>query len=425
LPGEWLIIEGGDVKVCPFSEGKGGIFRVARKNPEKQRKLQLLVHDNDHPARELLEAGWPESWDNEDASAWRADTKARSFQIDAKAGDSEAWHWLRYTHYTPTGTDWTKARNREDLTGRAKPQFVTDFYGYNAGIIVMDAGDKARHGARDGDLPDPNFRGRGGDDEWVGDLTLNCAVEVLAAEGELRFELIEGLRRYQCQIDLTTGSGKFQFVHEQERDSGKLDPLGEPFETGMNHIGKFAVSFANVDDRLCVWVNDRLVKSLEFEEGSKFEPQFPPIDRTEQDKAPVGIAARGAAVRVSHLHVERDIFYRNESMRGHLDRSNPYVLNDDADDSKDEFLMLGDNSPRSNDSRGWSTTSVVPRRLLIGKAFYVYWPHGVPFLNGGRGFPVARYYEPPPRGEGDPYPPLPKYGSVPFYPQIGRMHRIR
>ncbi len=54
--------------------------------------------------------------------------------------------------------------------------------------------------------------------------------------------------------------------------------------------------------------------------------------------------------------------------------------------------MLGDNSPRSKDSRGWGTLDMivrawdssdrksweVPRQLLTGKAFYVYWPHGVP-----------------------------------------------
>ena len=56
----------------------------------------------------------------------------------------------------------------------------------------------------------------------------------------------------------------------------------------------------------------------------------------------------------------------------------------------DRFFMLGDNSPRSKDSRGWGTDDSawdatdrkpweVPRQLLTGKAFYVYWPHGVPF----------------------------------------------
>ena len=52
--------------------------------------------------------------------------------------------------------------------------------------------------------------------------------------------------------------------------------------------------------------------------------------------------------------------------------------------------MMGDNSPRSADSRAWRSDDSlwrsedrysweVPRSLLIGKAFYIYWPHGKPF----------------------------------------------
>ncbi len=74
--------------------------------------------------------------------------------------------------------------------------------------------------------------------------------------------------------------------------------------------------------------------------------------------------------------------------------------------------MLGDNSPRSKDSRGWSDDRLrawdkttgreaweVPRANLTGKAFYVYWPHGVPFgpesLRVGRDFrlPFRPYFE--------------------------------
>ena len=52
------------------------------------------------------------------------------------------------------------------------------------------------------------------------------------------------------------------------------------------------------------------------------------------------------------------------------------------------FMMMGDNSPRSSDGRAWTHSDrdwdpdrnrwEVPRNLLIGRAFFVYWPHGVP-----------------------------------------------
>ena len=50
MPGEELKIEGGNVWVRPLNKPEAE-FAIARKSPEKQRRLQLPVHDNDHPAR--------------------------------------------------------------------------------------------------------------------------------------------------------------------------------------------------------------------------------------------------------------------------------------------------------------------------------------------------------------------------------------
>jgi len=417
LPGEELKIEGGDIKVRPL--GSSEPYRIARKTPEKQRRLQLLVHDNDHPARELLEAGWPESWDNAATTAWVADSEARTFKVAPDPADPGKPHWLRYSHYVPKSADWNQLRDGKSLDGRAKPQWIKDFYAYNGRIAVNEAAGAVSRG----ELPelfanDP--------EQWVGDLTLTCTVEVLAAEGDLTFELVKGSRRYHCRVDLATGRGQFAFIHEMDKDAEDPTDAGETFETGMNKLGRHSVSFSDVDDRLCLWVDDRLVKSLEFEVDSKFEPQHSPVDATERDTTPVGIAVRQAKVRVANLKVERDIYYRNEPGGGQMSQDRTFKLIDDTtDDDNDEFLMLGDNSPRSNDSRLWQSTHSVPRHLLIGKAFFVYWPHGVPFLNNGQGFPLGHYYEPPSRDGSEPNPPLPRYSSIPFYPQFGRMHRIR
>ncbi len=99
----------------------------------------------------------------------------------------------------------------------------------------------------------------------------------------------------------------------------------------------------------------------------------------------------------------------------------------DLEIGPDHYLALGDNSPRSSDSRLWSTQQTVPRDYLVGKAFYTYWPHGVPFLNDGHGYPIwwHKAYYVGPQGEmistAKDYP---KY-TVPFYPQVDRMRRIR
>ena len=146
---------------------------------------------------------------------------------------------------------------------------------------------------------------------------------------------------------------------------------------------------------------------------------LPPNDLrdTPDDRSPIGIASRGASLRVTKLKIHRDIYYTEDNSQGRADPLFP--LQDSEDNSRDEFLMLGDNSPRSYDSRLWRNTHAVPRQLLIGKAFFIYWPHAMPFLNGGRGFPMSSYRE-----QGDPKAPtIPRF-SLPFYPQFSRMKRI-
>ena len=93
--------------------------------------------------------------------------------------------------------------------------------------------------------------------------------------------------------------------------------------------------------------------------------------------------------------------------------------------------MLGDNSPRSQDSRVWPNSRgalhrhAVPASALVGRAFYVYWPHGIPFLNDGQGYPSplwGYHREAAPNGvQKSDYPDT----RIPFYPNFGRMHRIR
>lgn len=415
LPGEEIRLEGGDIKFRKLG-GDDPLFRIARKKPEKQRLLQLLVHDNDRPARALIEAGWPEAWSPEPGAGWSADHEARAFRVDPDSLNPDVDHWLRYTNYSPGADDWTRALAGQQILATPQPHEVRDFYAYNGKITDREA-DLA---VSQGKLPELSYRDNGS--RFVGDLTINCTVEVLATEGTLTFELVEGARRYQCAIDLKTGRGALSFQHEQSRDDEPFDPAGESFETGMNAAGTYAVAFANVDDRLCVWVDASLVKSLEFDEGSRHAPPQQPVLVTERDKSPVGIAARGAKLRVSHLKIERDIYYLDEGPGGKMDQNGAYVLHDKDDDREDEFLMLGDNSPRSNDSRLWQNHTVA-RRLLIGRAFFIYWPHGVPFMNDGRGYPLGNYYE---RDESGPNAkvPLPRM-SAPFYPQAGRWQRIR
>lgn len=444
LPNEQILLDYGDVKVRP--RGKDEPFRMARKEPDKQRVLQQLVYHNDYAERELIAKGWPERWAAASPGVWSADSELRAFRADPDQFNPTEWHWIRYRHIVPSTEDWEQARDgRPFLPESFRPQLITDFYAYNARVPLQEV----RSGSEE--IPDLSSDAVG--EHWVGDLTWSGEMELFAAEGEVLFELIEGRRNYRCQIDLKTGRATLFYLTTEFDKDGDRDPIKlAEFDTPLKKIGRYHVRFANVDDRLCFWVNERLLKTVEFDEGAKFNPPALPFGPTDADLSPVGIAARGAKLRVAHLLLERDIYYvytfpttphssqdeydppsdpnrlrellRNPTQWAEFYNSTrtpranqPYEL------KTDEFLVLGDNSPRSKDSRLWYYNGpVVPRRLMIGKAFYTYWPHGIPFLNGGDGFAVTKYKE---LGWDDrPLPPSPAL-SVPFYPDIGRMRRIR
>jgi signal peptidase I len=459
LPGEELKIEWGDVWVRPLKSEKP--FNIPRKDPAKQRRIQLSVYDDDHAPTALVTAGWPERWNSEGTKSWSADRKARAYRVDPDPVNSGSWQWLRYRHYLPTSEDWANAISGHPLSGATpKPQVITDMYAYNAQVTNLEAG---RVGSS---LPDLSPKEDGL--QWVGDLTLNCTAEVFDPSGELLLELVEGARRYRCRIDLKTGKGELFFVDEllsKDENQG-----GVEFATSMNKAGEYRLSFANVDNRLCLWINDQLAKTLEFDPGSAKFPLPPPTGPSENDLSPAAVAGRGAKFRISHLQIERDIYYRYASYpnidefrpthndaqawremlqdpealskayqqaaqehRRELERERemtpagrqpryPYQLHDFADNDHDEFLVLGDNSPRSNDSRLWEQSSTVERRLLIGKAFWIYWPHGIPFLNDGKGYHL-RYYRAEDNPGGPKLPDAPSL-SVPFYPQWDRWTRM-
>ena len=72
---------------------------------------------------------------------------------------------------------------------------------------------------------------------------------------------------------------------------------------------------------------------------------------------------------------------------------------------RDEFFVLGDNTPASADARCWNSPGIgnnqhqyrqgtVPRDYLVGKAFFVYWPGPFkPFNNS----PFAKFLEKRPK----------------------------
>ncbi len=305
---------------------------------------------------------------------------------------------------------------------------------------------------------------------WVGDLTLNATVDVseVTDTAELILELVEGPETFQCVINISSGKATLHSLRSAARGDRVVIATGETDVVGS---GAYEICFANVDDRLCLWVDGDLVQ---FDASTSRHSSDVP-QPTQADLAPCGIALRNAEATISELLLQRDIYYRNDIVtfdpedgmsveptygnNVHQDEvqrpddlqaqlTNPkgwartYQERSEAQLAKygrygeyrldeGEYLMFGDNSSMSKDSRLFDFQSrpmngvfshryAVREQDLIGKALYIFWPHGVPFLNDGEGIAV-RYHSG--RDSKDPG----EYPSVrlPFYPNLQRMKKIR
>ncbi len=436
LPGETIRVRQGNLYLWDGKEEK-----ILRKDDvNKQKVLQIPVYDDRFAPEQLLKTGWPERWaavkktDGKDGvagwvseeSTWTQDTKQRLFEV--KGAQVPGLNWIRYRNYTPNLAEWQLAEQGEKQS--PVPRLVTDFCGYNT---YSGSGREHIEALAVEEIDTGEF--------WVGDLTLSCQLNIatIGESPQVVLELIEGEFAYQCRIDCKTATAVlFKITPDREMELASA-------ACGIYGPGSYQLRFANVDDRLVLWIDDQMV---EFGQAAVLnQPNALSIPLpTAQDLTPAGIAAQGIDATVSQLLIERDIYYRADltehdfrrndqgrfrrDLARYLDRpddwSRRYLQEAEMDSveikvTEDGYLALGDNSPRSRDSRLWSPAlQSVPRKFLVGKAFYIYWPHGVPFMNNGRGYTIAKHRDTRGRVVED----YPKY-TAPFYPQIDRMKRIR
>jgi signal peptidase I len=175
-----------------------------------------------------------------------------------------------------------------------------------------------------------------------------------------------------------------------------------------------SVEFWHVDQSLSAWVDGEKVAEGSYDWGPvermaaatvigeedvlKTRPKF----WDERMYASVKPGARwsfsGGGVELTRVGLDRDIYYQPRA-RG---RTGPAALGTHPDQlatlGPDQFFMLGDNSPSSKDGRLWDrvdpairqidpTEGVVNRKLLLGKAFFVYWPAPRSLSVGGFSLP--------------------------------------
>lgn len=434
LPNETLRIRHGNVyrRPEPAGAGQGGGdagFQIVRKPPHKLAAMLQLVDDSHHVPPALTEAGWPsrwQDWNSQEQPAWKKSDTGPGFVTTEAAAGRDAW--LGYRHVVPSFRDWQQiadGRTPQRLAdGAVRGQLITDYYEYNAGIQDQDLDIAAEYG-------DPvSWRPNGL--HWVGDLAGEFEVEVLGSSGEVLLELIEGGVHFLCRIDVTTGEATLAIdggKHEFRSPDGVTSAKESKGSTKLRGPGRHQLKFANCDDEMRLWVDGRFIEfggPTTYDLGGAGErPTWSEQDAG--DLEPVRIGARGVGLRVERAKVLRDVYYVaiDYSLRADSDYDYSSATGGNANlpmhsgeiqelfaspeqwaasglfDARravdfrlgdQQYFPLGDNSPQSRDGRLWSSPSwqgepypppYIDRRLLIGKALLIYWPHAwrrpVPF----------------------------------------------
>lgn len=308
-----------------FEQGK---FRIVRKPPALILALRRIVFDADRQSQNV-----PRRWSGPN---WNE--KAAGIFTTPQDKDES---WLSYRHVLPQAD----VPDREAL--------LSTFEAYNC----------------PGDRMPPA-------ENWTADLIVECEVEVAQSDGSLTFELGCGVDRFRTRWDLASGMCTLQ----RQADGKEEELASKP--TAVAQPGTYRLRFANVDRRLTVWVNSTLV----FGDGIEYSPSES-AGPTRDDLQPARIGAKGAAVTVRHLQLWRDVYYTCNP--GESDAAGEWNSGSEAwaDPAGWEswrrsrvrtffvqpghYFLLGDNSPRSADSR---VSGLVPEHLLHARPLLVYYP---------------------------------------------------
>jgi signal peptidase I len=284
---------------------------IQRKNLAEQRALAILVHD---AAREpTLEPKPPPRWrPASQNSRWTSN----GGQFSCTPGRTgEPIDWLVYHH------------GRRSADGKEiVPSPVTDVSSYNVSRPRREE-----------------------DVHAVTDLLLAFRLRIVSGGGRFRVQATDGADCFEVRLE---GCHQSSQPWRCEVHRG-----GKPFSGGswiaMDPESLIEVSL--VDRQFLLAIDGRTVFAWPY--GWIDHPPSPLA-------TPLAISSEGLGVVVRDLRVYRDVYYAaaDETAGRQAKRLRRQL-------SEDEYFVLGDNSPISEDSRVWTDRGGVASKLLLGKPF--------------------------------------------------------
>ena len=200
-------------------------------------------------------------------------------------------------------------------------------------------------------------------------------------EGRIGIELSKYQNHYKAWVNFTAvrRPAEGEMVIAKVKKGKEIVELAHKYIELPGINKSTLLKFANVDHQLIFqFGTEKLTYDLGRSPGDAGE-------RATDIQPQVKIFGSGK-LKLSHIAIFRDIHYTAAKSAyrpkpARATEGNPLTL------AKDEFFVLGDNSPSSEDGRWWDKPGIgnnglfyepgiVPRDYLVGKALFVYWPSG-------------------------------------------------
>lgn len=384
LPGEAIWLVDGDVFVADAENAADyAAFDVQRKPEHVQRAVWQPVHHLDYIPAEV------ERWDQPYFGLpW---TGSQGWRINAEDWENgEDMHRaFRCETAEPSHLDWNNQVVQLD-----------DWSPYNM-LFDVNPGTFYVHDVRVMATITPDEAG------------LETTLEITARQHQYQFVMRDGELRMRIRHEAYA-----QTDLPEEGWEGSEPAAIPDFKPGV----PVTLEFWHVDQSMSVYINGERI-------GDRYEYEWRPLERLQaatgradddidelarlKPSWPTEIrwTFQGSPFTLERLRLDRDLYYRFDRLNGNpLGR--PPALPEYADRvapgqraaathpdtiavlNGDQFFMLGDNSPASSDSRLWGapdpliaaqidpTPFVVNRKLLLGKAYVVYFPSPLPITEG-------------------------------------------
>lgn len=333
LPGETIEILDGDVYV----NGE-----LARKMPEEAWALGMVVFDQNFPPGIT---GWCDRW----VAFPPAETETPKGDIILVSGREPrtvepksvcpgAWSGkVLYLNAFESPETYRGLTYQHFDLDQKKSRSIRDEYSYNGGSP--------------------------GGTEAVRDFLVEGSLEIGRGQGWLALELTDGQDRVLVEIPVGGVPGEARVRSRPAKDPEEGGPVRTHALAPKCRLmpGRtYRLEMTLVDRRISLAVNG--------------QPVFPLVDLPAPKSRhavvqPFTVAARGVDVAVHNFRLLRDLHYTQageNGVGGHAVRM-----------GVDQYFVLGDNSPNSEDSRFWREAGQITAGDLLGKPFAVHLPSRV------------------------------------------------